>query len=139
MISKLMSWCFQRHRLPTFPPDAAQIFRQLCGELEVDYLNEVRELLTKSVEDLKAEVDRKKFPGHFATIDALAERSYYLLEVYPTLSSSSRSLVIGAIRYFAVSDDALVDTRFASGFHDDVRVMNHVLEQLKIHDRYIKL
>lgn len=139
MILRLVSWCFQRHRLPTFPPDAARIFRQLCGELEVEYLDEIREKLAKSVEDLKAQVDRNKFPRHLETIEALAERSYYLLEVYPTLPLSRRALVIGAVRYFAVSDDALVDTRFASGFHDDARVMNHVLEQLKIHDRYIKL
>jgi hypothetical protein len=47
-------------------------------------------------------------------------------------------MIVGAIRYFACIDDALSESTYASGLVDDVRVLNHVIEELKREDLFIK-
>jgi hypothetical protein len=57
------------------------------------------------------------------------------LEKYAEHSPAEQALIIGAVRYFAVADDPFDDATFASGFFDDIKVMNHVLERLGMEDR----
>ncbi|MEZ4752837.1 MAG: hypothetical protein R3A13_00780 [Bdellovibrionota bacterium] len=53
--------------------------------------------------------------------------------------SINKSKIVGAVRYFAVAEDPFPDETFASGFDDDARVLNHVLEELGLEEYYIDL
>lgn len=73
------------------------------------------------------------------TAEEVAARCRLLLEHYEEFSPKEKALVAGAVRYFVVEDDPFSDDVFASGFDDDARVVNHVLELLGIDGMYIEL
>jgi hypothetical protein len=130
---------FRKHKLPAFPPEAARVFEQLCSHVPEEDIGSVRNELDRCIVALKRDVYDGRFKNHLPLVESLSDISLHLLDLYPQLSVSQRSLVIGAIRYFAIGEDSLSDTHFATGFNDDIRVMNYVLEELGIHDRYIPL
>ena len=67
----------------------------------------------------------------------LADTAEYLLSRYNDFPIGKQALIAGAIRYYTEEHDALPVEIFATGLDDDVRIMNHVLEQLGITDRFI--
>ena len=69
----------------------------------------------------------------------LAERCRYLMSHYGDYGQEDRALIMGAVRYFAIAEDPVSEAAFASGFDDDARVMNHVLERLGLEDMIIRL
>lgn len=128
----------RKHKLPSFPPEAARTFKKLCEALPVETVPQLRDEVRAAYEqimDLSVErplIDTK-------LVRELYDRSLMLLEVYDRLATDQRSLVIGALRYFASAEDGFSDTYFASGYDDDVRVMNYVLEELGFKSQYIDI
>ncbi|RMG42875.1 MAG: hypothetical protein D6719_05190 [Candidatus Dadabacteria bacterium] len=128
----------RKHPLPKFPPAIAPMFRQLCEALPEENIDEYKkevEAALAAVREEAANNDRINLP----LAEKLAERCMHLLSIYPELSEDKRALAIGAIRYFVVEEDPMSESKFAAGFDDDVKVMNHVLEELGLEDQYIEL
>lgn len=126
----------RKHPLPKFPSSVAETFRKLCEVLNEEDILELKQIVLKNREvasDLKAENDAYDLES----ADKLTEACLYLLEHYFDFRPEKQKLVVGAVRYFAVSDDPFSDATFASGFHDDKCIVNYVLEELNIHDRYL--
>ena len=61
------------------------------------------------------------------------------MDIYPNRSDTEKKLIVGAVRYSVSTHDPFCDETFASGMTDDKQVLNHVLEELDIHDRYLTL
>jgi uncharacterized membrane protein YkvA (DUF1232 family) len=128
----------KKHKLPAFPESAAATFRGLCEPLPVDALDEIRADFENCVKSMLAEAGPESRISP-KMIEQISDCCRYLFEVYPNHSREQQALIIGAVRYFIVIDDALPDTLYASGLDDDARVINFVLEELGIEDRYIAL
>lgn len=124
------------HNLPKFPPQVIPMFKSLCIEIPVDQLMQ-----------LKAEFDEtwakklKEGQGHIGFDPAVADKLYgacrLLLNSYEDLPPKHRKLAIGAIRYCVATEDAYSDELFAAGQHDDIRVVNYVLEEIGLLDSFI--
>jgi hypothetical protein len=127
-----------KHPLPKFPSSVAPTFRMLCEALPIEEIGELRHIVDDNYDDF---VERKRENQNLDLAGArqLTERCHYLLERYHDLSEEDRALVIGAVRYFAISEDPYDDETFASGLFDDKSVMNHVLERLGYLDKIIVL
>ena len=128
----------RKHKLPKFPPNIRPLFYSLCETLPVDqvgaYHKEVDQALAQIIGDAR---ENKLIDTDLAR--ELADRCHMLLDVYSQYSRVQQSLIVGAIRYFAHGEDALSEEDFASGFHDDARVVNYVMEELGIEDYFIIL
>lgn len=133
-------WPFRRrqHRLPKFPPKIIPLFRGLCAHLGVDELDDLRR-------EFDAAWSRKlsEMNGNIGfdskTANELRQRCQILMDAYDQLPEAHRRLAIGAIRYCVATEDALSDEFFASGQRDDVKIMNHVLEEVGLIDAVIHL
>ena len=126
------------HRLPKFPQTVADDFKSLCEVLSADALSELRHALEDYMLALKERAVEQRNVD-LASAEDLADRCRLLLDKYPELTHSKQKLVVGAVRYFAVAEDSLSDEIFASGLDDDKMVMNFVLEELEIEDRYLSI
>lgn len=62
----------------------------------------------------------------------------FMLDAYGDAGENERALIVGALRYCFIADDAISDEAFAAGYLDDVKVINHVLEKLGVLDKCIK-
>jgi uncharacterized membrane protein YkvA (DUF1232 family) len=69
--------------------------------------------------------------------EEIAARCFFLLDRYAAAETEHRRLIVGAISYFVIDDDGAEDEGFATGFDDDARVINYVLEELGIDDQFI--
>jgi len=119
----------RKHPLPRFPADVVSTFEQLCEALPVERVKELEpevDLCMKNFEEAASDHPHM----NLTLARQIADRCRMLLSKYSEFSESERALVIGAVRYFAIAEDALSETTFASGFHDDARVLNYVLEEL---------
>ena len=74
--------------------------------------------------------------GLIHSLDASAQ---FLLENYEQFSVPQRRLIIGAVYYFAMSEDGSPDSTLATGFDDDIKVMNYVLEELGVEGMFIDI
>ena len=128
----------QKHKLPKFPPEVTTTFYAYCEAVDPEVVPQLLEELEQCLLELK-EMSQSNQKVDMEMVRALAEVSRDLLNRYDTFDSDHRSLIIGAIRYFVILDDPLPDTGFASGFTDDVMVMNHVLEQIGENDLIIPI
>lgn len=121
------------HPLPEFPKGVTSTFKKLCTVVPAEFIPQMeQEIMEMTKEFLNS--DNPSYIKERKTIEALKDRSLKLLKRYPELPPSIQQKVIGAIRYFLNTNDALPISDFASGLSDDVRVMNHVLEEAKIED-----
>lgn len=125
-----------KHPLPKVPASIRQMFRSFCEALPVDQLPTLRRELETAVKAMLHE-GGARIQQNTPTIQALKERSELLLARYEQFGETERKLAIGAIRYFLNPDDPFPEEAFASGFDDDVRVMNHVLEAVGCIDQVI--
>lgn len=123
---------FRRRKfpLPKFPITIRQAFEGWCEELSVERIEMLQRELIAAVEAMRTRDDAQAGRLNIAFVEALRDRSELLLSRYAEFTPAQRKLAIGAIRYFVSPDDPVCDTTFASGLDDDVRVMNHVLEEL---------
>ena len=131
-----MIWKKRKHPLPKFPEAVRSIFKSACENLSVENAETLRSYLDKCMNGLKASVaDNPTIDLKLATeISNVCEE---LLDRYEQFNPKHRTLVVGAIRYFAVAEDPFPDEAFASGFDDDARVLNHVLEHLGLDEYYV--
>jgi hypothetical protein len=128
----------RKHKLPSFPPDAARTFHRLCETLDSETVPQLREELQSAYEQIMdLAIERPLMDTRL--VREIYERGLLLLDRYSGLSPQHQALVIGALRYFAATDDSFSDTHFASGFDDDAKVMNYVLEEVGIRNEYIEL
>ena len=128
----------KKYPLPKFPDDVAPKFHGFCEELPdervAEFIPEVREVV-KHFGGLA-----QKFPMlDMHRVQQLGQVCIELLRIYPEHEAADKKLIVGAVRYFASTDDAISETAFASGLDDDARVMNHVLEQVGREDLIIDL
>ncbi|MCB0335706.1 MAG: hypothetical protein KDD62_05350 [Bdellovibrionales bacterium] len=128
----------KQHPLPKFPDTIIPTFQSLC---EVISDEEVEELKTILHSCLRLALEKSASNPNFDLpgAEALVNCSLFLLDGYANYSEEAKRMVTGAVRYFAIGDDPFDDEIFATGLYDDKRVMNHVLEELEIHDRYLNL
>ncbi len=127
-----------KHKLPRFPHTVIPTFRNLCEVLSEEDVKK----LEPQVDTYLAELEEQAKTNPRLNISLgrdLAERSKYLLAHYGEFEDKEKSLILGAVRYFAHSQDPISETTFASGYDDDVQVMNHVLERLGLEEMYISL
>lgn len=128
----------KQHKLPKFPPSIIPTFKSLCEALPAEKVASYRDEVGTELERVKEAAQENPIIS-VRIAEALAERCYLLLDHYEQLGTAQRALAVGAIRYFALSKDAVSEEHFASGFDDDVKVLNHVLEELGIEDQFIEL
>lgn len=126
----------RRFNLPRFPETVAPTFKALCEALDPEHIPELRKAVNECLADAR-EKEKKNEMLDVEGAEEIAQRCNYLLDNYEDYSVEHRALVIGAVRYFAIAEDPFDDDTFATGFHDDKRVMNYVLEDLGLEDQYI--
>ncbi|MBN8548844.1 MAG: hypothetical protein J0M12_05980 [Deltaproteobacteria bacterium] len=133
-----MGYFSRKHKLPRFPESLIPTFRRLCEPLPVEAVPDIRGDLDECVRNLQlASEANKRINVH--RILQIQERCEYLLGRYESFSREQQALVIGALRYFVIVDDTLADDTFITGFDDDAKVVNYVLEELGIEDQFIPI
>jgi len=125
-----------QHKLPKFPPNVIPTFKQLCREISPEEIPQLRTEVDTCLEELRTEAQQNELVN-LQLAEEIAERCRFLLERYEQFGASQRKLIIGAVCYFAVEKDPFSDSSFASGMDDDAKVMNYVLQQIGVEDRYI--
>jgi uncharacterized membrane protein YkvA (DUF1232 family) len=56
-----------------------------------------------------------------------------------SFSKNQQALIVGGVRYFTLDDDLISDAAFFTGFDDDAKILNYVLAQIGVNDRFIRL
>ena len=127
-----------KHPLPKVPSNIRTTFRNMCAVVPDTEVLELEEQIGITLEKTR-ETAQQSTRVDLRTAEEVASRCRLLLEHYQEFSEAEKALVIGAVRYFVLEEDPFSDDIFASGFDDDARVVNHVLEQLGIDGMYIEL
>lgn len=128
----------EKHDLPKFPEHVIPTFQQLCQALAPSDIGDVRAAVEQHVLDLqsaKAEV----LHVNLKLGREIGEVLTGLLDQYESFDEKQRALVIGAAAYFVHQDDPQGDTTFGTGLNDDAKVVNYVLNQLGIEDKFLKI
>ncbi len=128
----------RKYPLPKFPPDVKKNFLKLTELLS----DEDARSLIPQVDQCLAEFEQESTTNQLLNIELarkLARCSKELLDTYHAHTDAEKPLILGAVRYFAVHEDSMSEHAFATGFDDDVRVMNHVLEEIGREDLVIPL
>lgn len=128
----------RKHRLPKFPEDVIPTFKGCCGSASPDQRESLRQAVKATLQDMSAKAKTNKLLD-LRLAQQIAERCLLLLDIHDQRTSQEQALIIGAVTYFAAVDDPFSDEAFASGFHDDARIVNYVLEELGIKDKFIDL
>ena len=128
----------RQHRLPKFPPDAEANFHRLCRELPASDVPSLLESLRRCVDEILLEAKHNALIQP-PLIEALNSSAKFLLEQYEQFSVAQRRLIIGAVYYFAMNEDGSPDSALATGFDDDVRIMNYGLEELGVEGMFIDI
>ena len=127
-----------KYKLPKFPVSVVPAFRQLCREIPVDQVDAVRAEVERCIGTLRERAPER--PNlNLPLAEEIAARCFVLLDRFPDYDVEKRKLVMGAVSYFVVDGDGAEDDSFATGFDDDARVMNYVLQQVGIEDQFIDL
>lgn len=123
----------RRYPLPQFPPSVIPTFRAACEVLSpeafAELMDAVNAELGEAIADPRADTKLHK---------QISSACQLLMNAYPDADRRVKSLIVGALRYCALSEDALSDQAFAAGYYDDVKVLNHVLEQAGIEGSFIR-
>jgi len=126
------------YKLPKFPPDVIPTFRSLCESLEHETLLELKPNIDSALGQIH-ELAEKNNAVNAPLAEAVADRCHLLIDIYNDYSAEEQALIVGAVRYFAIVDDGYSAASFATGLHDDAKVINYVLEEIGVVDRYIVL
>ncbi|MCB0328840.1 MAG: hypothetical protein KDD70_04230 [Bdellovibrionales bacterium] len=127
----------RRYPLPRFPHNVAREFKLYCevlpDERVLEFIPEVSEVVAHfhelSEQHPLLDIER---------VDEIGRMCTELLQTYPNCKPAHKRMIVGAVRYFASTDDPMSETSFASGLDDDVRVLNHVAEELGRDDLYLE-
>src|SRR5262245_57875775 len=128
----------KKHKLPKFPPQVIPAFKAVCEALPVEYMAEYRKELDEVMDKYRQSAEEN--PAiNIGLAEELTRCASLLLDHYEEMNLKQRALAVGAIRYFAIADNALPAAVFTSGMYDDAKVMNHVLEELGLEEHCIKI
>jgi len=128
----------RQHPLPKFPNTVIPAFRGLCREIPLEQIDEVRREVEQALAEMKGRAAER--PNlNLLLAEEITARCFLLLDHYSAAEPEHRRLIIGAISYFVIDDDGAEDEGFATGFDDDAKVINHVLEELGIEGQFIDL
>ena len=61
------------------------------------------------------------------------------MEHYNSFSGDQQAFIVGGVRYFTLDEDLVSDVAFFTGLDDEAKILNHVLDQIGINDRFIRL
>ena len=128
----------KRHKLPKFPPNIRATFKNLCKSLPAENVVSYKSEVDSELERIRTNAKENAMINLDLAVQ-LAQRCHMLLDNYDKFDNAKRALIVGAIRYFALSEDAFSEEDFASGFDDDARIMNYVLEQIGLEEHCIEL
>lgn len=128
----------RQHRLPKFPPDAEANFHRLCRELPASDVPSLLESLQRCVDEIRAE-SKTNHLIQPSSIESLNTSARFLLEHYEEFTPKQRRLIVGAVYYFTMDNDGSPDSALATGFDDDIQVMNYVLEELGVEGMFIDI
>jgi hypothetical protein len=138
VLFKLFSGQKQNHPLPKFPPGLRPRFQSLCEPLDITAIDQLRQEFVLKTKETRARAE-KNVRMNKRRLDDLIDRCELLLDVFPDVAEQQRALIVGALRYFVVDGDQLSDEAFCTGFDDDARIVNFVLEQLSIEGKFIAI
>ena len=127
----------KKHKLPTYPKTIKKIFNEYCVNIDNEKVESLKERVLKEVEEAKKRAENGSILD-VALGEEIANRCIYLLDHYNLFSPDQQKLIVGAVCYFAISDDPISEEIFASGYDDDAAVVNYVLEKLDITDMFIE-
>ncbi len=128
----------RKHKLPKFPPFVRPEFERLCEELDAEALKQLsHSLKSHFAVNSEQSADNEESKYNAKEAQAVFIVCKFLLDIYPSRTQSEQRLIAGAVRYAASENDPFCDHTFASGMTDDKQVINYVLEELKIEDRYL--
>lgn len=121
-------------RQPSFPPslfspglapEIERVFRPLCAPLDAPEAAALQAAIAEHLHAVRQARQRNEFLD-LAAAETIAAGLQSLLEAYPGCPPPQRALIVGAVRYFARSDDAEGDLISVLGFDDDKTVFNYV-------------
>jgi uncharacterized membrane protein YkvA (DUF1232 family) len=128
----------RKHKLPKFPPEVRPAFYGLCELLNNEQILSLREAVENNFSELYAEaIDNDYIDIEVARL--FHKKCVLLLNKYQEFSDSKKKLIIGAVRYIAIAEDPFDETIFASGYHDDKLVLNHVLEEIEMEEHCVPI
>lgn len=128
----------KQHKLPKFPATLIPAFKALCQTLPGDEIKKFPGYIDQKLEELSKEAEHN-YRVNVILAEQIAERCRFLITIYDQQPPANQALIVGAIRYFAIGDDAVNEEAFASGMDDDAKVVNYVLEEIGIMDRFVDL
>jgi uncharacterized membrane protein YkvA (DUF1232 family) len=119
-------------------PNLEKIFTTLCDDISPSQVSELQKQIIDHVQDVRDALQQNEF------IDLdLAERiSRVLLTILgeiPSYPEIHRRMIIGAARYFVLSQDAQADFKSVLGFDDDLKILNYVLRFIGRNDLQVDL
>lgn len=127
-----------KYKLPKFPVTVIPAFRSLCRDIGVEQVDEVRGEVERCLVALRERAPER--PNlNLPLAEEIAARCFLLLDHFERCDAEKRRLIMGAISYFVVDGDGAEDDSFATGFDDDAKVVNYVLQQVGIEDQFIDL
>jgi uncharacterized membrane protein YkvA (DUF1232 family) len=130
----------EKHKRPAsarkyvLPPIVERSFRKLLHAIPEEEIAALQREVNENLKRVKRSQDKG---ADKKAAEALTDCSRYLLSNYAQHSAAEQALIVAAVRYFILNDDALPDSTPDVGLDDDVRVMNYVLEELGIQGKYI--
>jgi hypothetical protein len=134
----MVFWKRKLHKLPKFPPNVIPTFYSLCQVVGEEEISALREAVNHSFRALEGTAD----DNHYVDLETardLEELCYFLLSVYKEYPQIKQRLIVGAVRYIAIAEDPFDDSIFASGYFDDKRILNFVLNELGIEGKFLKV
>jgi len=132
----IMIFWRRKYPLPKFPRTVVSQFQEFCEELPDERVEEFLPEVAECIEHFR-ELSTQFPILNMQLVERIGEVCVELLKIYPQCSPRHKKMIVGAIRYFASVEDSLSETTYASGLDDDVRVLNHVIEDLKRDDLLI--
>ncbi|MCB9030620.1 MAG: hypothetical protein H6619_06170 [Deltaproteobacteria bacterium] len=128
----------KKHKLPKFPDYIAPAFRNMCSPLSEEDIDKLRVQLYNYMGEVEEEY-RSEGMVDLDLAREIAQRCSLLLDEYPNLPEMKKPLAAGGVKYFLSDGDGICDFSFASGLLDDAQVINHVLEELALDDKFIQV
>ena len=110
---------------PGLAPEIERVFRPLCTPLDAPEAAGLQAAIDEHLHAVRQARQRNEFLD-LAAAEAIAAGLQVLLAAYPGCPPPQRALIVGAVRYFARSDDAEGDLISVLGFDDDKTVFNYV-------------
>jgi uncharacterized membrane protein YkvA (DUF1232 family) len=116
---------FPRPSPDSLAPEIERVFRPLCVPLAAPEATGLQATIAEHLHAVRQARQRNEFLD-LAAAEAIAAGLQVLLEAYPGCPPAHQALIVGAVRYFAHSDDAEGDLISVLGFDDDAVVFNYV-------------